>query len=124
MEYMFVVATDESVAAPTPSEPDFAVRMGAWTDYTAMLMQGGHWLAGASLQPSETATTVRVPAGGAPVIVDGPFIEAKEQIAGFYVIAAADLDEALEIAAKCPMGSGAVEVRPIAFRPPAPGSQS
>ena len=69
----------------------------------------------ARLQPAEAATTVRVE-NGRPLLTDGPFVDAKEHVAGFGLIEADDLDEALEIAARIPVArlGGAVEVRPLA----------
>ena len=70
---------------------------------------------GAQLQPSATATTVRVE-NGSPLTTDGPFVETKEELGGYYLLEADDLDGAIEIAARLPAarhGSGAVEVRPI-----------
>jgi hypothetical protein len=73
----------------------------------------GVLVAAEALQPVETATTVRV-RGGRATITDGPFAETKEQLAGFYLVDAANLDEALEIAAKIPPArEGSVEVRPV-----------
>jgi hypothetical protein len=68
------------------------------------------------LQPTTTATTVRIQggAGGDVVTTDGPYVETKEQLAGFFVIEAADLDEAIQIAARIPSAAfGGVEVRPL-----------
>jgi len=73
----------------------------------------GHWIAGEALQPVHTATTVRV-RNGKVSITDGPFAETKEQLAGFYLIEASDLDDALRAAAKIPPARyGSIEVRPI-----------
>jgi len=73
----------------------------------------GVLVAAEALQPVESATTVRV-RGGRATITDGPFAETKEQLAGFYLVDAANLDEALEIAAKIPPArEGSVEVRPV-----------
>jgi hypothetical protein len=77
------------------------------------LRQGGHYLAAESLQPVATAATVRV-RGGKTTVTDGPFAEAKEVIAGFYLIDARDLQEAIQLAAKIPPARvGAIEVRPV-----------
>lgn len=77
------------------------------------LRDSGRYLAAEALQPVETATTVRVRAGKA-TITDGPFAETKEQLAGFYLIEANDLDEALRIAAQIPPArTGTIEVRPV-----------
>jgi hypothetical protein len=81
--------------------------------YDAAIRESGHCLASEALQPVETATTVRV-RNGRTSITDGPFAETKEQLAGFYLIDARDLNEALELAARIPPAQvGSVEVRPI-----------
>src|SRR5215218_2555765 len=77
------------------------------------LRERGVLVAAEALQPVESATTVRVRAGKA-TITDGPFAETKEQLAGFYLIDAKNLDEALEVAARIPPArEGSVEVRPV-----------
>ena len=81
--------------------------------YDASIRASGHCVASEALQPVQTATTVRVREGKVS-ITDGPFAETKEQLAGFYLIEAANLDEAIQIAAKIPpAGVGSIEVRPI-----------
>lgn len=116
MEYMLLIVADESYPAPMPGEPGFEQSMEEWGGYTRMLMEGGHWLSGASLVPSGSTTTVRL-GGDKPTIVDGPYFETKEQIAGYYLVTAADLDEALDLASKIPIPGGVIEVRPISVRP-------
>jgi hypothetical protein len=73
------------------------------------------------LHPTATATTVRI-AGGKPLVLDGPFAETKEQLAGYYILDCKDLDEAIGWAAKIPTackgGEGCVEIRPIMALPP------
>ena len=77
------------------------------------LRQGGYRLAAEALQPVQTATTVRV-RNGRLSLTDGPFAETKEQLAGFYLIDARDLNEAIQIAAKIPPARvGSIEVRPV-----------
>ena len=77
------------------------------------LRRGGHYVAAEALQPAAMAATVRV-RDGKTVVTDGPFAEAKEMIAGFYLIDARDLDEAIQLAAKIPPARvGAIEVRPV-----------
>ena len=77
------------------------------------LRQGGYRLAAEALQPIQTATTVRV-RNGRLSLTDGPFAETKEQLAGFYLIDAKDLNEAIQIAAKIPPARvGSIEVRPV-----------
>jgi len=68
---------------------------------------------GNALMPTSTATSIRRDEGGAPVVTDGPFIETKEALGGFYLVEAADLDEALAIAQEVPAPFGGVEVRPV-----------
>lgn len=119
MDYMIFIASDENAALPAPGTPEFDQMMAGWMAYNQKLIDGGHWIAGASLQPTATATTLRLAAGAAPTVVDGPFAETKEQLGGFYLISAADLDEALELAAALPVPYGSIEVRPVALRPDA-----
>jgi hypothetical protein len=77
------------------------------------LRQSGRLLAAEPLEPVETATSVRI-RNGQLTITDGPFAETKEQLAGFYLVEAADLDEAIQIAAKIPPArEGTIEVRPV-----------
>ncbi|MEW6510920.1 MAG: YciI family protein [Bacteroidota bacterium] len=82
-------------------------------EYDAAIRKDGRCLASEALQPVQTATTVRVREGKVS-ITDGPFAETKEQLAGFYLIEANDLDEALGMAAEIPPARvGCIEVRPI-----------
>src|SRR6185369_12793953 len=77
------------------------------------LRESGHCIASEALQPVSTATTVRV-RGGRVSVSDGPFAETKEQLAGFYLIEARDLNEAIQQAAKIPPARvGSIEVRPV-----------
>jgi hypothetical protein len=77
------------------------------------LRQAGHYVAAESLQPVSTAATVRV-RNGKMSVTDGPFAETKEVIAGFYLIEAHDLEEAIALAAKIPPARvGAIEIRPV-----------
>jgi hypothetical protein len=119
MEYMILIHSDETVEMPAEGTPEFGEMMGHWMAYNQQLIDGGHWIAGASLMPTVTATIIRKSFGAEPAITDGPFAETKEQLGGFYAIKAADLDEALRLAAAIPIPVGSLEVRPIAFRPDA-----
>jgi hypothetical protein len=77
------------------------------------LRRNGKYVAAEALQPSHSGKTVRV-RNGKPMVVDGPYTEAKELVAGFYLIDAADIDEAVELASKIPAARiGGVEVRPV-----------
>jgi hypothetical protein len=81
--------------------------------FTQGIMKSGHHRAGDALQPVSTATTVRV-RNGKTVTTDGPFAETREQLGGYYLVEAKDLDEAISIAARIPSARhGSVEVRPI-----------
>jgi hypothetical protein len=82
-------------------------------DYDESIRASGHCIASEALEPVATATTVRVRAGKVSV-TDGPFAETKEALAGFYLVEAKDLDEAIRLAAKIPPASvGSIEVRPV-----------
>jgi hypothetical protein len=78
-----------------------------------VVKQGGKILAGEALQPTATATSVRGQASGDQVVTDGPFVETKEALGGFYVVEAADLDQAIAFARQCPAPNGGIEVRPV-----------
>jgi hypothetical protein len=85
----------------------------AYMAYTEALKQAGALRGSNRLRPSSAATTVRV-ANGKPQVLDGPYVESKEQIGGYYLIDVADLDAAISWAARCPGAShGTVEVRPV-----------
>jgi hypothetical protein len=113
MKYLLALIGDESRNAErTPEQRREA--MGGWDAYTTELMDAGAYLGGEGLQPSATATTVKLPeSGGDPIVTDGPFAETKEQLGGYYLLDCRDLDEALAWARKIPMPGGAVEVRPV-----------
>jgi len=81
------------------------------------LVKKGNWIGGNQLQPVSTASTVRVKDKN-PLITDGPFAETKEQLAGYFLVEARDLDEALKIASRIPSVAlgGSIEVRPVVMR--------
>jgi hypothetical protein len=93
-----------------------AERAAAYAEYVA-LADDARCVVGAHLQPAETATSVRV-VGGRTLMTDGPFADTKEVLGGFYLAEAANLDEAIELAARIPAArlGGAVEVRPVVQR--------
>lgn len=81
--------------------------------YTQSIVQSGHFKAGDGLQPSTTATTVRV-RDGKILTTDGPFAETREQLGGYYLVEAKDLDAAIALAARIPNArDGSIEVRPV-----------
>jgi hypothetical protein len=113
MEFVILIYGDENAPGPTPGTPEFEAYMGAWMGYTEELKAAGGHLSGAGLHPTSTATTVRRTPGAEPTVTDGPFAETKEQLGGFYMITAKDLDEALAWAKRLPVTDGSIEVRPV-----------
>ncbi|MEM9562799.1 MAG: YciI family protein [Actinomycetota bacterium] len=119
MRYMLLLYSAEN-AGPQPGTDEFAAEMEEWFNYTNEITEAGHMLGGEPLQPSGTATTVRVRDGEA-LTTDGPFAETKEVLGGFYMIDVPDLDAAREWAAKIPSAPyGSVEIRPIMELPTGP----
>lgn len=105
MKYLCLVYGEEAKIAEMDDRHCLAV--------DAELRASGHCLASEALQPVASATTVRV-RGGHVQLTDGPFAETKEALAGFYLIEARDLNEAIQLAAKIPPAAvGCVEVRPL-----------
>jgi hypothetical protein len=87
--------------------------MGSYFAFTDDVRKSGHYIAGEALQPIQTATTVRIRSGKLST-TDGPFAETKEQLGGFYMIEAKDLNDALQVAARIPSAkTGSIEVRPV-----------
>jgi hypothetical protein len=112
MKYLLTLFGDESRwGERTPDQQ--AEVMKAWDAYTQAVIDAGVHLGGEGLQPSSTATTVRIPESGDPIVSDGPFAETKEQLGGYYLLDCKDLDEALAWAKRIPMPGGTVEVRPV-----------
>jgi hypothetical protein len=113
MKYLCLIYADES-GWNSVSEDD---RQAMYAEYMKLGEKYGSKIAGgAELQPTATATAVRV-RNGETLTTDGPFAETKEQLGGYYVIDAESLDEALEFAAEIPGARyGAIEVRPIVER--------
>src|SRR6202049_4362433 len=110
-QYMLAVHMVEG--APAPSEAEAAQMYKAVDVFNAELQSAGTWVFAGGLHPASTATVVRAQ-GGQVVTTDGPFAETKEQLGGFWVITAPDLDAALEWAAKGSAACGGpVEVRPF-----------
>ncbi len=102
--------SDEIYTKMTPEQRK--ALSGEYGAFTQSIVQSGHFKAGDGLQPVSTATTVRV-REGKRLTTDGPFAETREQLGGYYLIEAKDLDEAIGIAAKIPSARrGTVEVRP------------
>jgi hypothetical protein len=112
MQYMLMIFGSESGRQKYSKEENNQM-FAAYGAYTQALRTAGVMKAGDPLQPSSTATTVRVKAGKTEVL-NGPYAETKEQLGGYYIIDVPDLDAALSWAARCPGASvGTIEVRPI-----------
>jgi len=112
MQYLLLIYGDES-SWETLSEEDRGQIFQAYGTFTQELQNSGAMVAGDALQPTETATTVRVQ-NDEVLTTDGPFAETKEQLGGYYLIEADSLDEAIEWAAKIPGARhGSIEVRPV-----------
>ena len=111
MQYMLLIYGNEAAMAASTVPP--AEAYAPWIAYTQAMKDAGVFRAGDPLAPTASATTVRAP-GGTRKVQDGPFAETKEQLGGYYLIEAADLDAAIDWAAKCPGALyGSIEVRPV-----------
>jgi hypothetical protein len=111
MQYLLLIYTEE----PTDVVPEdlMAEEMEAYNKFGEWVNERGLFRAGEALHPTSAATTVRV-RDGKTVATDGPFAETKEALGGFYLIEAANLDEAIDAAARIPGAKhGSIEIRPI-----------
>ena len=112
MQYLLMIYRSEAELGQM--DPEQRQKMSAdYGVFTQSIIQSGHFKAGDGLQPSSTATTVRV-RDGKTLTTDGPFAETREQLGGYYLVEARDLDTALGIAARIPGAKiGSIEVRPV-----------
>ena len=118
MQYIVLIYGSEK-GWGSMSRPDVEQMYAEYKKYSEELAKAGVMRGGSELKPSNTATTVRV-RGGKRQVTDGPFAETKEQLGGFYLIEVANLEAALDWAAKCPSArDGSIEVRPLASGAPA-----
>lgn len=112
MQYLLMIYANEA-AVRSASEQQRSTMYAAYRAYTEAMKKAGVHVGSNRLQPTDTATTVRVREGKTNV-ADGPFAETKEQLGGYYLIEVPDLDTALSWAARCPGAAhGTIEVRPI-----------
>jgi hypothetical protein len=112
MQYLCLIYSD-GTHQQSMDEAAQQAYMGAYFSFTKAIQESGNFLAGEALHGVDTATSVRV-RDGKVVSTDGPFAETKEFLGGFYMITAADLDEAIEIASRIPTATyGTIEVRPV-----------
>jgi hypothetical protein len=112
MQYLLMVYVNEA-SWPKMSKAEQEQGMAAYGAYTEALNKAGVLKGSNRLQPVSTATTVRL-ANGKPQVLDGPYVDSKEQVGGYYLIEVPDLDSAISWASRCPGAShGVVEVRPV-----------
>ncbi|MFK4722535.1 hypothetical protein ABIE89_003635 [Bradyrhizobium niftali] len=112
MQYLLLIYRNE--AQQSKMDPaDYQKLLTEYSAYTQSIVQSGNFKAGDGLQPTSTATTVRV-RDGKTLATDGPFAETREQLGGYYLVEARDLDAAIEMAARIPGArDGSIEVRPV-----------
>src|SRR5262245_52287937 len=119
MRYALLIYSDSDQWQKEYADQPEGTEMQEYMAYSQLLIDRGAMAGGEPLDPTTSATTIRL-RGGQRLVTDGPFAETKEALGGFYVIDARDLDEAIELAAKCPGArTGSVEVRPVMAMPDA-----
>ena len=112
MKYLCLIYENEKSFEQLPKEQVDAV-MGEYFAFTDGIKKSGQYVGGDALHPTQAATTVRV-RNGKTLTTDGPFAETKEQLGGYYLIDAKDLNEAIQVASKIPSARwGSVEIRPV-----------
>jgi hypothetical protein len=109
-QYLLMLAEDENGYA-NATEAELGEVMAGHNAFSEKW--GGKVLGGSALQPTTTATVVRADGAGSYTVTDGPFVEAKEALGGYYLVEATDLDEAIEMAKDVPTPFGCIEIRPI-----------
>ena len=113
MQYLLLIYEPEAPSGVRPDGAEMVGELAAYAAFSRETRERQQFVAGEALQPTSTATSVRV-RDGATIVTDGPFAETKEALGGFYLLECRALDEAIEMAAKIPGARrGAIEVRPI-----------
>jgi hypothetical protein len=113
MKYLCLIYSDES-QWPKLAKPDMDKMMTEYREFTESVKKSGQYLGGNRLLPTQTATTIRI-RNGKTSTTDGPFAETKEQLGGYYLVEAKDLNEAIQVASRIPGAKvGSIEVRPVA----------
>lgn len=116
MQYLCLIYDDERAWQKLPRAESERI-VGEFLAFTEAVKKSGHYAGGNALAPTHTATTVRVRQGKVAT-TDGPFAETKEQLGGYYLLNARDLNEAIQLAARIPGARfGSVEVRPVMEMP-------
>jgi hypothetical protein len=117
MKYLLLIYENEAARGAVP-EAERGKIFQEYVDYSKRIRKNGNYIGGEALQPTSTATTVRVK-NGKTLTTDGPFAETREQLGGFFFVEAKNLDEAIKLAAEIPGArTGSIEVRPIMPTPP------
>ena len=112
MRYLCLIYENEKNWETMPKEQADSM-MGEYFAFTDGIRKSGHYIGGEALQPTQAATTVRV-RNGKISTTDGPFAETKEQLGGYYLIQAKDLNDAIQVASKIPSARlGEIEIRPV-----------
>ena len=112
MQYLCLIYEDETLWQKMPKAETDKI-YGEYVAFGDGIKKSGHYVGGNALQPTQTATTVRV-RNGKVSSTDGPFAETKEQLGGYYLVEAKDLNDAIQVAARIPSARlGSIEVRPI-----------
>jgi hypothetical protein len=112
MKYLCLIYDEEQKLAALPKAEGEAL-MGEYFAFTKAIQASGHYLGGNDLQPVRNATSIRI-RNGQMSTTDGPFAETKEQLGGYYLIEAKDLNEAIQVASRIPSAKlGTIEVRPV-----------
>jgi hypothetical protein len=112
MKYLCLIAAEKVMEQMEPADADRHYE--EYREFTDQVRQSGHYVSCNRLQPPAAATTIRVRSGKV-LMTDGPFVETKEQLGGYFVLEAKDMNEAIQIAARIPGARfGCVEVRPVA----------
>jgi hypothetical protein len=119
VQYLLLIyEPEEAFASLSDQERD--AQLGEYFAFTNAIRASGNYVAGDALQPVRTATTVRVK-DGRTLLTDGPFAETREQLGGYYLVEAKDIDEACAMAARIPAArTGSIEVRPVMVFPDGP----
>jgi hypothetical protein len=112
MRYLCLIYDNEQQWSTMPKDQSDAL-MGEYGNFTQGIKKSGHYIGGEALQPTQTATTLRI-RNGKISTTDGPYAETKEQLGGYYLIDAKDLNDAIQVASKIPSARlGSIEIRPI-----------
>ena len=116
MQYLCLIYSDETMWQKMDRAGSDSM-MSEYMAYTGSIKASGHYLGGNRLQPTHTAPSIRI-RNGKLSTTDGPFAETKEQLGGYYLVEARDLNEAIQVAGRIPGARvGTIEVRPIAKVP-------